>query len=124
MSERGKGEFWAFVAGVLAGGIVALLYAPAKGSETREKIRETAVDLKTKGTELATHAREEAGRMVETGRQKLDETRQRIEVAGQRIDQTAQKVREKIETAKLKGAEKMEQLADRLGRDAEEPADR
>jgi len=103
MSENGKGEFWAFVAGVLAGGIVALLYAPAKGSETREKIRETAGELKTKGGEIVSHVREEAGKAVETGRQKLEETRQRLEGAGQRLEATAQKVRDRFDAAVQKG---------------------
>jgi gas vesicle protein len=123
MSERGKGEFWAFVAGVLAGGIVALLYAPAKGSETREKIRETAGELKVKGGELAVHAREEAGRVIESGRQKLDETKQRIGEAGQKIDQTAHKVLDRLEEAKLKGVEKIEQLKGKLAGTGEEPAE-
>jgi gas vesicle protein len=123
MAERGKGEFWAFVAGVLAGGIAALLYAPAKGSETRVKLRETAGELKAKGGELAAQAREEAGRVIESGRLKLDETKQRIGEAGQKLDQTTQKVRESIEGAKLKGAEKIEQIRGRLAGTGEEPSE-
>lgn len=101
MSDQGKGEFWAFLTGVLAGGIVALLYAPAKGEETRERIRETAGELKVKGSEFASHAKDEAGKVITGSRQFIDET-------GHRLDEAVHKGREKFETAKEKGMEKLE----------------
>jgi gas vesicle protein len=40
-----NGKFLAFLTGVAVGGILGVLYAPAKGSETRRKLRESATDL-------------------------------------------------------------------------------
>lgn len=36
--------FWGFLVGGLLGGTTALLFAPYSGSETRQKIKDTAVD--------------------------------------------------------------------------------
>jgi len=52
MGDRGRTEFWAFMAGLLAGGVAAILYAPAKGEDTRKKIRETAEGAYHKGEEF------------------------------------------------------------------------
>jgi gas vesicle protein len=42
LSELGIG----FLAGALVGGIIALLYAPQKGSETRGMIKDKAVEVR------------------------------------------------------------------------------
>jgi gas vesicle protein len=34
--------FWTFLTGITAGAVIALLYAPNKGSETRRKVSDTA----------------------------------------------------------------------------------
>ncbi len=83
MSDRGRGEFWAFVAGLLAGGVAAVLYAPAKGEETRKKIRETAEDTYHKGEELYDKGITEAEKIYHDGREKAEkiysEGRTRVE---------------------------------------------
>ena len=73
MSDRGRGEFWAFMAGILAGGVAALLYAPARGEETRRKIRETAEDAYHKGEEYYEKGMTEAERIYHEGREKVEE---------------------------------------------------
>ena len=40
-----NGKFLAFLTGVAVGGILGVLYAPAKGSDTRRKLRDSASDL-------------------------------------------------------------------------------
>jgi gas vesicle protein len=78
MSERG-GEFWAFLTGAVLGGVIALLYAPAKGSETREKIRRVAEDAYAKGGEIVESGRTEADKVISRGREKLEKFAQKCE---------------------------------------------
>lgn len=72
MSERGRGEFWAFMAGILAGGVAAVLYAPAKGEDTRRKIRDSAEDTYHKGERLYGEGRVKAEKIYHDGRGKAD----------------------------------------------------
>ena len=54
MSEHGNDGFGAFLAGFvvggLAGAIVALLFAPQSGAETRTMIKDKSIELKDKAT--------------------------------------------------------------------------
>lgn len=93
MSERGKGEFWAFAAGLLAGGVVALLYAPAKGEDTRKKIREGAEDTYHKGEEIYGKGKAEAGKIYHDGREKAE----KIYADGRtKVEDTVEFVKEKM----------------------------
>lgn len=78
MSERG-GEVWAFLAGAFIGGVAAILFAPAKGSETRAKIRQAAEDAYSKGEQLVETGRVEADRLISKGREKLEGFAQKCE---------------------------------------------
>jgi len=51
----------AFAAGAVAGGVVALLFAPASGKETRQKIKETIRKAKDKALDEIEQAKEFAG---------------------------------------------------------------
>ncbi len=79
--HRGKGELWAFVAGALAGGIAALLLAPAKGEDTRRKIASTAGDLYGKGEHLYHQGIGKAGELFDSGKEKAGEMKHRVEGA-------------------------------------------
>jgi gas vesicle protein len=93
MSERGKGEFWAFAAGLLAGGVVALLYAPARGEETRKKIMETAEDTYHKGEEIYGKSKTEAEKIYHDGREKAG----KIYTEGRsKVEETIDYVRDKV----------------------------
>jgi len=72
MNDSGRGEFWAFMAGLLAGGVAALLYAPAKGEDTRRKIRETAEDAYHKGEEYYEKGITEAENIYRDGKVKAE----------------------------------------------------
>jgi gas vesicle protein len=57
----------AFLLGAVSGAAVALLYAPAAGSETRDYLGERARE----GRERATEAASKAGQMMQQGRETL-----------------------------------------------------
>jgi len=124
MAENGKGEFWAFVAGALAGGIVALLYAPAKGEETREKVRTTTGDLYDRGEEFYNHFRAEAEKLIAEGKKMIDE----VSTTGkEKYEETIQKLEEtkkKLEHAKEMGKEKVEEIKVKVESKEKKPAEK
>jgi len=72
----------AFLVGAVAGAAVALLYAPAAGSETREflgeKVREgkdLAADAAAKGREVVNQGRETLTTAIEKGREAYQQAR-------------------------------------------------
>ncbi len=102
MSERGKGEFWAFAAGLLAGGVVALLYAPAKGEETRKRIKDGAEETYHKGEEIYGKGKIEAEKIYQDGREKAE----KIYSDGRaKVEETIDYVRDKIHTEEEAAAE-------------------
>ncbi|HOA05547.1 MAG TPA: YtxH domain-containing protein [Candidatus Fermentibacter daniensis] len=78
MSDRG-GEVWAFFAGAFVGAVAAILFAPARGSETRAKIRQAAEEAYSKGGQLVESGRAEADRLISKGREKLETFAQKCE---------------------------------------------
>jgi len=60
MSDTGSGEkvFLAFALGALAGATIALLFAPAEGSETREKLGQKAREGRDRASEALRQGRE------------------------------------------------------------------
>jgi len=78
-----KDNFGSFFVGLLVGGIagavVALLYAPQSGEETRVQIKDKAIELKDKTTVVLDetyHKAEEAGKGAVTKAQGLIKTAQ------------------------------------------------
>jgi gas vesicle protein len=72
----------AFVLGAVAGAAVALLYAPATGEETRQRIKEKAREgrekaeaLAREGSEFLARQRENLGAAVERGRDAFEQAR-------------------------------------------------
>jgi gas vesicle protein len=124
MAENGKGEFWAFVAGALAGGIVALLYAPAKGEETREKVRATTGELYDKGEGFYVHFRAEAEKLIAEGKKMIDEVstsgKEKYEETIHKLEET----KEKLEQAREKGLEKAEEIKVKVEKKVKKPAEK
>jgi len=68
--ERGGGGIVvAFTLGALVGAVVALLFAPAKGEETREALGEKAKEGAQKTREFLKQQRETLSSAVERGRE-------------------------------------------------------
>lgn len=63
--KSGSGFFWGFVLGLAVGGILAVLYAPQPGEETRQQLSEQSIELRKRGQlradQLATQVRERYG---------------------------------------------------------------
>ena len=55
-----SGFFAGFALGVVVGAILALVFAPLKGEQTREFVAERAVQLKDRATDLVAQARGDA----------------------------------------------------------------
>ncbi|CAA9569332.1 MAG: hypothetical protein AVDCRST_MAG70-2349 [uncultured Thermomicrobiales bacterium] len=51
------GFFSGFGLGIVVGALLALVFAPKRGNETREMVSERAVQLKDKATDMIAHAR-------------------------------------------------------------------
>ncbi|HOJ49307.1 MAG TPA: YtxH domain-containing protein [Spirochaetota bacterium] len=57
-----------FVGGVVVGGILGVLFAPAPGKETREKIKETLNDIEDKAKEKLGKVKEMTQNVIEKGK--------------------------------------------------------
>lgn len=63
--------FLGILAGLAAGAIVGILFAPDKGSETRRKIM-------SKGEDLANAAREKFGDVVGSVNERIDQAKEKV----------------------------------------------
>ena len=78
--ERGNaagGVLVAFTLGALVGAVVALLFAPAKGEDTREMIGGKAREGAEKTREFLKHQRETLASAVERGREAYQAAREK-----------------------------------------------
>jgi gas vesicle protein len=71
-----------FIIGLLAGAIVALLYAPKTGDITREELRVRSEELKRRADELQTIAQKLAGDASVKGRELIDEAKKQWDSSG------------------------------------------
>ena len=72
MSDRGGGEFWAFLAGLFIGGVSVALLTPKSGPELRAEISDGAEDLVGRADKLITTGRSRADEILAEGREKAD----------------------------------------------------
>jgi len=75
------GVLFAFVTGAAVGAAVALLFAPAKGEETREYLSQRAKEGREKATEAARQGREVINRGRETLTTAFDRAREQFQAA-------------------------------------------
>ena len=105
MSNDGRNNgltmIFAFLTGFLTGAVLSLLYAPAPGKETRQKIRDTSVQAKGKTLEIAHQAgeaaRENVQHLVDQGKESVQGF---VEVGKGRVKEAADQVKSAVETGK------------------------
>lgn len=99
--SNNSGEFGAFVAGFLIGGLVgaatALLMAPQSGEETRAIIQEKSIELKDAATTAAEDAIARAEAAAADARAYADEMKAKAEEAIANIQQAQEQAVENIE---------------------------
>ncbi len=105
-SNNGLTMIFAFFTGFLTGAVLSLLYAPAPGKETRQKIRDTSVQAKDKTLEFAQHASEAAKEnvqhLVDQGKESVQEI---VEVSKERVKDAKDHVKSAVETGKKVSSE-------------------
>jgi gas vesicle protein len=77
--------------GGLAGAVIALLYAPSSGEETRARMRGTAIELRDRATgpvqDTVSQAKSKAQELKENGLDKAAEMKQRAKtIADETLD--------------------------------------
>lgn len=115
MAERD--EFGAFLIGFIIGGLtgaaVSLLMAPQTGEETREYLRDRAIELREKAAETAqttveqvgnttTDLRSRAGDLAERAKTSAEELQHRGQVV---IEEQRAKLSDKVQSIRKRGEE-------------------
>ena len=109
--SRGSVDFMAgFFVGAFVGAAVALLFAPARGDEVREQIKEKGIELQHLAQDIKADPTKFADEVTTKGRTVLDEQRTRFQQA--------------VEEGKRAAARKKDELLAHLGAaEADEPID-
>ena len=83
MAEQGNGGgvLVAFIAGAIAGAAAALLFAPARGEETREYLGQRAREGKDRAAEAARQGREILNKQRENLTTAFDRAREQYQAA-------------------------------------------
>ena len=100
-SNNGLTMIFAFLTGLLTGAVISLLYAPAPGKETRQRIRDTSIQAKDKTLEIAQQAgeaaRENVQHLVDQGKESVQGF---VEVGKERVKDATDQVKSAVETGK------------------------
>jgi len=81
MAGNGGSKFSYFLAGMGIGVVLALLFAPRSGEETREYLRERYDDLRDDTKRRLGELREQAGEYAEKGKEFVSRQRESLEAA-------------------------------------------
>ncbi len=116
----------AFVAGTVVGATLGVLYAPKKGSETREDLKNLVNDLWEKAKEIKfDDVKKAVTKKIEEIKKELKELDKEkvVAIAKEKAAKLREKVEELIEYAKEKGLPAVEKAAKKLKLKTEEIAD-
>jgi gas vesicle protein len=83
--KSGNSFLTGLLTGAAIGGIIALLYAPKSGKETREQIKGKFEELEKELTNLKGQASKKAGKVREDMADRLAELQREIEILSQSI---------------------------------------
>lgn len=81
MAENGGSKFGYFLAGLGLGAVLALLFAPRSGEETREYLRDRAEGLRDDARRRVRELRERAEEYKEKGKEFVGRQRESVEAA-------------------------------------------
>jgi gas vesicle protein len=93
MSYEARDTALAFLLGLVAGGVTALLLAPDRGTETRRRLREGAREVYQKGGEKLSSAK---GAVGERAHELADSAKSRVENLTQAARSQAEAVRDAV----------------------------
>ena len=119
MSNDGRNNgltmIFAFFTGFLMGAVLSLLYAPAPGKETRQKIKDTSIQAKDKTMELAQQAsetaRENVQQIVDQGKESVQGL---VEVGKDRVKDATNQVKSAVETGKKVSSEMRNKITETI----------
>ena len=94
---EGSGDFVAgFVFGAFVGAVLALLFAPAPGAETRSQIREKGIELKDRAADLSLEAGKRADELKVRGQALIDDQKTRFQEAIEEGKKAAARKKEEL----------------------------
>lgn len=95
--NSGSGDFVAgFLLGTFVGAVLAFLFAPAPGEETREKLREKGIELRQRAEELSTEAEERARELREKSEDMVEGKKTRFREAIEEGKKAAERKKEEL----------------------------
>lgn len=98
MSDRDSGNsFMWFLAGLGFGALLGVLYAPRSGRETRESLKNSALESKEYLRSRGREARESVSQWVERGKEEVSKRKEQL---GSALDSARQAYREASEGKK------------------------
>ncbi|HEX9653361.1 MAG TPA: YtxH domain-containing protein, partial [bacterium] len=77
--DSGFDFFKGFLFGGVVGAVLALLYAPKSGKETRDEIRKRSLELRDDAEAKLELAKQQAETYLDEAKKKLDELRKEVE---------------------------------------------
>ena len=106
-------SFFSFAAGALAGAVIGILFAPAKGEETREIIKKAAEEGAEEAQDVAKDIAHDVHVRARYARKELHSLKKTLAAQGENLK----------EDAKSKILEQLDKIEDALSNDEEEPVD-
>ncbi len=78
MFKKASDFFFGFVLGLVTGALVALLFAPRRGEETRTLLREKGIELKERAAEMAEELQEKGKKILEESKEIASQRREEL----------------------------------------------